>query len=270
MRADFKEGCMELTSGLYQCRVMHCRVTPKKHLFHYSLFLFYLDLDEINELAGKYLLLGKNRFNAFSFYDRDYFKEKPGETLKEKVAGYLRSQGIELGDGKIMLLTHLRTMGYLFNPVSFYFCFGKDGDPVCAIAEVTNTFREMKLYLLKKKRDGIFEEKHEKLFYVSPFIDMDVWFDFRVKIPGKKLDIHIDDFRNGEKFFFSSLAGEQKPITGKRLMGYACRYPLITFKVIVLIHWQALRLWLKGVGYHKKNANRHLQRDVINHAKNRR
>lgn len=237
---------------------------PKKHMFNYNIFMFYLNLDEIDELAKNNLLISRNRFNIFSFRDNDYFKEKQGNSVKEKVIHYLNTQNINLTGGKIMLLTHLRTMGYIFNPVSFYFCFNNEGKPVCVVAEITNTFKEMKLFLLKKFENGRFEEQHQKLFYVSPFIGLDDWFDFRLKIPGEKLDIHIDDFRDGNKFFFSTLNGNKKPITNSQLFLYMLRYPMVTLKIIVLIHWQALKLWLKGINYHKKNENQQLQQQVIN------
>lgn len=243
---------------------MHCRMLPKKYVFNYNIFMFYLDLDEIDSLAKNNLLISRNRSNIFSFQDNDYFKEKPGNTIKEKVLNYLTSQGIDLQGGKIMLLTHLRTMGYIFNPVSFYFCFDREGKPVCVIAEITNTFKEMKLFLLKKNENETFKEQHQKFFYVSPFIDLDAWFDFKLKVPGEKLDIHIDDFRDNSKFFFSTLTGKKEEITNTKMLFYTFRYPLITVKIILLIHWQAMKLWLRGIGYHKKNANQQLQQQVIN------
>ena len=254
---------------------MHNRLEPKKNRFHYSVFMFYLDLDEIDGIAKKLWLLSRNRFNAFNFREKDHLqlpREAPdtSKTVKEQITGYLRSEGIEIGNGKIMLLTNLCTLGYQFNPVSFYYCFDEAGKPVCSVVEVCNTFGEMKLYLLSGKQlsGNRFHLNTTKYFYVSPFIDMDTVFDFCLDVPGEKLNIRIDDHKEGRRFFISTLTGKKKPLNDARLLWYTLRFPLITVKIITLIHWQAIILWLKKIPYFKKEDNKDLQREVLRPHKN--
>lgn len=254
----------KINSCLYRCKVMHNRLEPKPNRFVYDVFMFYLDIDEIDDLAAKIPVMSRNRWNIFSFRDRDHLlKFKPD--VKENIFEYLRSRNILISQPKIMLLTNLSVMGYNFNPVSFYFCF--DGDkPVCAVAEVGNTFGDKKFYLLPEEtlENGRFKLRTVKYYYVSPFIDMDAEFDFNLGIPGDKLNIQINDYKNGKKFFLASLSGIRKPLTTARLTGYMIRFPLITVKVITLIHWQALKLYLKKIPFYRKTDHPELQREVYN------
>jgi uncharacterized protein len=257
-------------SCLYKARVMHNRLAPKKHQFHYNVFMFHLDLDEIDTLDRQMRFMSRNRFNLFNFRDRDHLqlpKEKPdtSKNVRAHITDYLQTQGVTIGTGRIMVLTNLCTLGYQFNPVSFYFCYDKDDQPLCSIVEVCNTFREMKPYFLGAgtEQDGHYKLNTAKFFYVSPFIDMDTNFDFDLQVPGKKLQIRIDDFdQEGKRFFISTLTGSRKPLTDANLLIYFISFPLITLKVISLIHWQAFKLWLKKLPFHKKDADRELQKEV--------
>lgn len=249
---------------------MHSRLAPKKHSFWYHVYLFYLDIDELPELSQKLTWLSLNRFNLFNFRDKDHLqlpKEQPDprKNLREHLVAYLYLNGLELGRGRVMLLTNLAVMGYNFNPVSFYFCFDEHGAPLCAIAEISNTFREMKLFLIKKEEmnAGRFRQRIKKYFYVSPFIDLDTLFDFNLGIPDEKLDIRIDDYdQQGNRFFKTALIGKRKPLTNKNLLSYFFSIPLIPLQVMVLIHWQAFLLWRKNLSFHRKGANQELQKDV--------
>ena len=249
---------------------MHHRLAPKQHSFNYTVFMFYLDLDEIDTLHKQMRLMSRNKFNLFNFRDKDHLqlpREAPdtSKNTRQHITHYLQTQGVAIGKGRIMVLTNLCTLGYQFNPVSFYFCYNEAGDPLCSIVEVCNTFREMKPYFL-----GIdtFEKQSFKLntakyFYVSPFIDMDTNFDFNLQIPGDKLQIRIDGFdKEGKRFFISTLSGNAKPLTDANLLLYFISFPLITLKVITLIHWQALKLWLKKLHFYRKTDQMDLQRDV--------
>ena len=254
---------------------MHNRLEPKKNRFHYSVFMFYLDLDEIDFITKKLWLMSRNRFNVFNFREKDHLqfpREAPdtSKTVKQQIVEYLRSEGIEIGNGKIMLLTNLCTLGYQFNPVSFYYCFDEAGKPLCSVVEVCNTFKEMKPYFLSGERlsGNKFHLNTTKYFYVSPFIDMDTNFDFSLHIPNEKLNIRIDDYKEGRRFFISTLTGTKKKLNDARLLWYTLRFPLITLKVITLIHWQALILWLKKIPYYKKEENKHLQKEVFRSYKN--
>jgi DUF1365 family protein len=255
---------------LYKARVMHHRLEPKKHNFHYNVFMFYLDLDEIDGLSKSLRWMSRNKFNLFNYRDKDHLqlpREKPDttKTTRQHIVEYLKENGVDIGTGRIMLLTNLCTLGHQFNPVSFYYCYNQQGEVVCSIVEVCNTFMEMKPYFLgaDTRTGDHFHLNTTKYFYVSPFIDMDTNFDFNLDIPGEKLNVRIDDFKqDGTRFFISTLAGKRVPLTDGKLLQYFFSFPLITLQVIGLIHWQALKLWLKKLPFHKKGANQNLQKDV--------
>jgi DUF1365 family protein len=261
---------MQLNSCLYKARVMHNRLAPKEHSFHYDVFMFYLDLDELDILQQRMKLMSRNKFNLFNFRDADHLQlpaDSPdrSKNTRQHITDYLRIHGVEIGNGRIMLLTNLCTLGYQFNPVSFYFCYDEQGQPVCSIVEVCNTFREMKPYFLGAgtKNGDSFKLNTGKYFYVSPFIDMDTSFDFDLNIPGEKLQIKIDDYdKAGKLFFISTLSGKKVALTDARLLVYFISFPLITLQIMGLIHWQALKLWFKKQAFHKKDDNMDLQRGV--------
>lgn len=261
---------MNIDSSIYSAKVMHHRLAPKKHSFWYHIYLFYIDIDEIDSLSKRLLWLSRNRFNLFSFRDKDHLqlpRENPDQskTIKQQISAYLQSNNIEIGQGRIMLLTNLAVLGYNFNPVSFYFCFDEDRQPLCAVAEISNTYREMKLFFFSKEEleGGRFKQRAEKHFYVSPFIDLDAFFDFNLAIPSEKLDIKIDDYdKKGKRFFISLLTGQMKPLTNRNMLRYFFTFPLIPLQVMTLIHWQAFKLWIKKIGYHPKAADQHLQKSV--------
>src|SRR5689334_5726511 len=128
-----------MNSCLYECRIMHCRVKPKYHKLNTTIFMFYLDIDEIDKVAKKLPLLSRNRFNIYNFVDKEHL-EIGGKNVKENIEMYLKSKHVETPIKKIMLLTNLKTFGYNFNPVSFYYCFDDDNQPVCVVPEIGNTF----------------------------------------------------------------------------------------------------------------------------------
>ena len=272
---------MELTSCLYAGSVFHQRLRPRRHQFRHGLFLFCLDLDELDAIHRLVRLAGIERpaLYAFRLADHAACSADPGATgtdrgptstgrrAKASLLSWIASQGLSLpGDVRVLLLTHLRVLGYVFNPVSFYFCFDGQDRPVCAVAEVGNTFGEQKLYLLHPDdldTGGRFQRKVPKHFYVSPFVPLDVMFDFRLRPPGEHLDIQIDDWQGDQKVLLSALTGERVPLSDRNLARLTLRYPLITARVITLIHWQALRLWWKRIPWHRKAAHPELQRNVV-------
>lgn len=259
-----------MNSCLYKANVMHHRLSPGEHRFSYKVYMFYLDLAEIDGLSERLKWMSRNKFNLFSFRDRDHLQLPLNEpdtskNIRHHLAEYLQMNGVDIGRGRIMVLTNLCTLGYHFNPVSFYYCYDEEGLPLCSVVEVCNTFREMKPYFIGRSsliQKG-FREKVRKYFYVSPFIDMDTWFDFALAIPDEQLKIRIDDYdTDGNRFFISTLMGQQKKLTDANLLRYFFSIPLVTLKVIGLIHWQALKLWLKKIPFHKKESHKDLQRDV--------
>jgi uncharacterized protein len=269
-----------MNSCLYKARVMHNRLSPRPHQFDYKVFLFCLDLAELDHLSARLRWLSRNRFNLFNFRDSDHLQlsgptASPGPIASADPGGssgvrhhltvWLQSQGITIGGGRILLITNCRTLGHQFNPVSFYFCFDEKDKPLCTVAEVGNTFHELKPYVLRREalQGDTFREKVRKYFYVSPFIDMDTWFDFDFSIPGEKLRIRIDDYdAEGHRFFISTLNGHRLPLTDANLLRSFFSIPFVTLKIIGLIHWEAFKLWRKKIPYHRKSAHPDQQRDV--------
>lgn len=257
-----------MNSCLYHARVMHHRLSPKAHRFNYNVFMFYVDLDEISLLAEKFGMLSRNTFGFFSFRDSEHLQLKKGVTrpVKENILEFLAANEVKVVPEKIMLLTNFNVLGYNFNPVSFYFCFDAESNPICAVAEVSNTFREMKPYLLDISRllNGEFVLRVPKYFYVSPFINHDAEFDFHLYIPSDKLNIRIDDYSENKRIFISTLTGEKKSITTRNLLFYALRFPLIPLRIMFLIHWNASLLWMKKIRFFRKAEFPELQKDVLN------
>ncbi|MEP6671292.1 MAG: DUF1365 domain-containing protein [Chthoniobacter sp.] len=256
-----------MNSCLYECSVMHHRLSPKEHHFRYSIFMFALDLDELDEVAQRVPLFSRNGRNLYAFRDRDHLTLPGRETAstRENLVALLAQHGIQFPtDGRITLITLPRVFGYIFNPVSFYFCHDGAGAPLCAVVEVGNTFGEMKPYLLRDfSSAGEFRLVTPKHFYVSPFSPLDLAFDFKLRIPGEGLEIHIDD-REGERpVLLSALTGKRTPLTTGQLAWFTIKYPLLTLRVISLIHWHALLLWAKRLPWHRKSDRPDLQRDVM-------
>lgn len=262
---------------------MHHRFAPKAHRFDYRLFYFAVDLDELPALHRRLRLFSFNRANLFSLREADFLptheplhNTSPASvtpqsavrnppSLKSRVLAWLAERGTTLtSDARIVLVTLPRIAGYLFNPVSFYFCFDRTGAPVTAIAEVTNTFREMKPFHVNERIDGgrTFHLRAPKNFYVSPFSDVDVEFDFTLRAPAERLAIQIDDYVGGERTLISTLHGPRAKLTDARLAWFTLKYPLLTLRVITLIHWHALRLWLKRLPWFAKAARAGEQRDL--------
>lgn len=255
---------MKGASAIFDCIVMHHRLTPVEHRFQYRVFYLWLDLDAIDGLAKKLWCFSRNRFNLFSFHDHDHLNL--GEsTTKANILRWLQEQGFDTAPvARIMLLTFPRVVGYIFNPVSFYYCFDAQGESVCAVAQVTNTFHEQKAFLLRERDErGRFRLLTEKHFYVSPFFPLDLSFDFKLEMPSDKLEIHIDDRSLEERTLLTALTGKRRQLTASSLFWCAVKYPLLTLRVIFLIHWNALRLWLKRIPWHRKAANVDLQKNVL-------
>lgn len=250
-----------MNSCLYECTVFHRRLSPKRHEFLYRVFYFLLDLEELGELDRTLRLFRVNRPGLYSYRDSDHISH--GETTaRENILRYLRDQGVAAPIGRILLLTLPRVLGHIFNPISVFFCLDPEGRPLAAVAEVGNTFGEWKPYLVPVTPEGAFHLRTAKHFYVSPFSDLDLEFDFRFDLPGEQLKLFVDDLRGGEKELVSTLTGNRIPLTDATLLHFTLKYPLLTLKVILGIHWEAFRIWLKGVAARRKEAHPELQRGV--------
>ncbi|MGE0564960.1 MAG: DUF1365 domain-containing protein [Pseudolabrys sp.] len=237
---------MSLSSRLYFGSVVHRRLRPHPHRLRYRVFWMLLDLDEIAALPRRLRLFAHNRFSALSFHDRDH-GDGSGRPLRAQVEEHLTRAGIAAG-GQILLLCMPRVFGYGFNPLSVYFCHGRDGALAAILYEVHNTFGERHSYLAPVAPEGGAAVEHNcsKRFYVSPFMDMDLSYAFRVQPPGEKVSIAIRTSDRAGPVLTAALAGEAAPLGDARLLAALLSYPLLTLKVIGAIHWHALRMWLKG------------------------
>ncbi|MDP4778979.1 MAG: DUF1365 domain-containing protein [Akkermansiaceae bacterium] len=242
---------LAVKNSLYECNMSHTRVSPKKHTFSYKVFMFAIDLDHFPKIP----LLSKNRFNLFSIDNRDHINTDPQKSTRQNLTTFLAEDGIEIPtDARITLLTFPRILGYSFNPVSFYYIHSHNGSPLTAVAEVTNTYREMKLYPLgTPDTEGKFNHTTPKNFYVSPFSDPNDTFHFRLHQPATDWTVHIDNLTTGKPTLLSSIRSQRKPLTTPRLAWFALKYPLLSLLIIFRIHLHALLLFLKKIPHFPKS-----------------
>ncbi len=251
-----------MNSSVFDCSVFHRRFQPKENKFQYNLYTFYIDLDEIELMDRELSFFSAEKMNLFSFYREDHL-DFGFSSAKENVLFYLRTKGIQNVE-KICLLTHLRILGYIFNPVCFYYCFDREGNSVCVIAEVHNTFGELKPFLILRNSENeyLFSLRETKFFYVSPYEEFDTEFEFGLKEVSDRFTVKIDDYRNNERIFTSVYSGRKNSLSDAALLKRFLVHPLITLRVITLIHWQALILYLKKIKFYRKNEKLELQKGV--------
>ncbi len=239
-----------MKSCIYKGRVSHRRFTPTPHEFRYSLFMMYLDLEELPNLFDRFLLWSVQRSNIASFRREDHL----GDASRSLIDAVRDRVEVETGSrpvGPIRLLTHLRYFGLGFNPVSFYYCFDALDEKVEAIlCEVNNTpWGEQHLYVLAENRnEGTSGRKlfrRQKEFHVSPYMPMDMDYEWRFATPDESLGVHMENYRDGEKVFDATLALRRAPINSLQLARALVQFPWVTGKVVAGIYFEALRLWLK-------------------------
>jgi DUF1365 family protein len=235
-------------SALYDGVVIHRRFAPKPHALRYRMFMALLDLDDLDALDGRLRLFSRNRFNLFAFHDKDHLDDG-AVRLRSQVEGHLARAGIALDGGAIRLLSLPRILGYAFNPLSVYFCHQADGALSAILYEVRNTFGQRHTYLIPVEpgATGAIRQSCQKVFYVSPFMDMDMTYDFRVIAPGATLSIGVDGLQGDTRVIATSFAGTRRALSDAALLRAFVTYPLLSLAVVGGIHWEALKLWLKGV-----------------------
>jgi len=238
---------MTVGSALYVGSVMHRRMRPRVHRFRYRAFWCLFDLDELPKLSQSLFWFSHNRANLFGLRDRDH---GDGSTtpLRKQIERLLSKAGIGLAGGSIQLLCMPRTFGYCFNPLSVYFCHRADGSLAARVYQVHNTFGERHSYVIPVPNNrGMPRQFCHKDFYVSPFLQMDLSYDFRVAGPGERISIGISAASSSARVLSAVLSGRRRALTDLNLLRVAATMPAITIKVMAAIHWEAFRLWLKGL-----------------------
>ncbi|MGE0552269.1 MAG: DUF1365 domain-containing protein [Gemmatimonadales bacterium] len=243
-----------MKSALYEGMVRHRRLSPVPHRFRQRLFMVYLDLEELPRVFAGTRLWSVDRAAPAWFRRADYLGAS-GRPLDHAVRNLVERRIGHRPSGPIRMLTHLRYWGFVFNPVTFYYCFEPAGEAVEAIvAEVTNTpWNERYAYVLdgRSARDGSgTRHRLTKRFHVSPFMPMSHDYHWRFSTPGRSLVVHMESVAERAKVFDATLALRRRPITGRTLRGALLKYPAMTLAVVAGIYWQAAALWIKGAPFH--------------------
>ena len=240
-----------MTSSLYNGTVIHKRFKPKKHFFKYKVFSLLLDLSELNHLDKNINFFSYNSFNLISFFDKDH-GERDGSSLFEWVKKNLKENNIKSENIKIKLLCYPRIFGYVFNPLSVFFIYDNKENLISILYEVKNTFGEQHTYIFKVENNNLIQHNCSKKFHVSPFIEMDCNYFFRTLKPAEKISVIIDQYQLDEKILFASQDGIRVDFNSKELIKSYVKHPLMTLKIISAIHFEAFKLWAKGIKFIKK------------------
>ncbi|WP_051541022.1 DUF1365 domain-containing protein [Ahrensia sp. 13_GOM-1096m] len=237
---------------LYPGKVMHARLKPFGHRFNYRVFNCLFDLDRLADASTLSSLFSVGRFNLISFYERDHLPEGEKRSLRDYASALTQEAGVHRPH-RILLLAYPRILGFVFNPISVYFCYDASDHLTAVIYEVRNTFGERHSYVCKVENGQLtssgLRQERTKIFYVSPFIDMGMRYHFRITPPGKKVKFRIFETDGTDPLLSATFIGEAKPFTTLALTGQVARLPFMTLKVVAGIHWEALKLWVKGAKY---------------------
>ncbi|WP_286183599.1 DUF1365 domain-containing protein [Labrenzia sp. R4_1] len=247
----------DAAAALYNGAVMHQRMKPKQHRFSYDVFNLLIDLDRLKEAPRLSWMLSVNRFNLLSFHEKDH-GPRDGSSLRQHIDSLLEKEGLERAH-RVVLLAYPRLLGYGFNPLSVYYAYDKDDQLTALVYEVRNTFGGLHTYV-GPVRDGQISDAgvrqdQRKEFYVSPFISMQQHYHFRMLPPGNAVRVRILETDDTGPLLSATFSGTQEPLTTWSLMRAFARVPLLTFKVMAAIHWQAFKIWRKRVPFHPRPAN---------------
>jgi hypothetical protein len=236
-------------AALYFGEVMHARLKPFGHRFRYRVMSLLIDLDRLAAADRRSPLFGVNRAALYSFSEADH-GERDGSSLRSYAERCAAAHGIDLAGGRVLLVCYPRLLGFTFNPLSVYFCYRADGELALMIYEVRNTFGEIHAYVLPVQPGEISQagvrQEQDKLFYVSPFIGMAMRYRFRVSPPGARVTLRILETDREGPLLAATFSGRRRSLTTTALLRAFLALPLVTLKIVGAIHWQALRLWLKG------------------------
>jgi uncharacterized protein len=239
----------DAAAALYFGEVMHARLKPMAHRFSYRVMSLLIDLDRLDDADRQSRLFGVNRAALYSFNEADH-GARDGSSLRGYVQCRAAERGIDLTAGRVLLLCYPRLLGYTFNPLSAYFCYRADGSLALLIYDVRNTFGDIHSYVLPVKASEISDtgirQAQDKLFYVSPFIEMAMRYHFRVSPPGEHVKLRILETDRDGPLLAATFNGRRSALTSAALQQSFFSLPLVTFKIMAAIHWEALRLWLKG------------------------
>ena len=239
-----------MNSCIYNGEVTHTRFKPVRHFLKYKTFSLLIDLDEIVLLDKSIGIFSHNKFNIFSFYDKDH-GDRDGGNLKDWVILNLKKFQIKENITNIKVLCYPRILGYVFNPLSIFYCYEKE-KLVAIFYEVKNTFNEQHTYIFKIKNNDEIIQKCRKKFYVSPFMDMETFYNFKLLNPNDKLSVFIKQTDADGTILTATQTGDKKEFSFKQLAINFLKYPLMTIKIISSIHYEALLLWKKGAIYRKR------------------
>jgi uncharacterized protein len=239
----------DAAAALYFGDVMHARLKPMGHRFNYRVMSLLIDLDRLDEAGRQSSLFAVNRPALYSFNERDH-GNRDGSSLRDYAQRCAAQRGIDLTGGRVLLLCYPRLFGYTFNPLSAYFCYRASGELALIIYEVRNTFGDIHAYVLPVQPGEIsaagVRQQQDKLFYVSPFVEMAMRYYFRVSPPGESVKLRILETDNEGPLLSATFSGRRRALTTTALLRSFFALPLVTFKIVAAIHWEALRLWLKG------------------------
>lgn len=235
---------MAFASALYPGVVTHVRLRPRAHRLRYRIFMLLLDLDELNALDGALKLFAHRRFALAAFHEADHLDGQDAP-LKPRVEALLAEAGLAHG-GPVRMLCMPRILGGVFNPLTVYFCHGADGALSAMLYEVTNTFGERHSYLIPASDEAVVTQGCEKAFYVSPFMDMDLAYGFRIAPPGERVSVAVDVHDGEAQVLAAAFSGKRLALSDRALFRAWLTYPLMTLGVMAAIHWEALFVWLKG------------------------